>query len=69
MFVFLDNLSLGILVILYVQSAYGKHHSAYSCFVHGHLLIPLSLGVLLSQCILYFVLTDIDICELVHLTL
>jgi len=35
-----------------------------------HLLAPLCLGVLLrSQCILYFLLIDIDLCKIVHLTL
>jgi len=29
---------------------------------------PLGLGVLLSQCLLYFLLTEIDICELVKMT-
>jgi len=31
--------------------------------------VPLGLGVLLSRCIFTILLTDIDICELVHLTI
>jgi len=40
-------------------------------FVQGHLypLAPLGLGVLLFQFILHFLLTVIDIYELVHLTI
>jgi len=38
-----------------------------SFFVHGHLLVPLGFDVLLSPCILYFLINDIYICELVHL--
>jgi len=42
---------------------------SYSFFVQGHPFAPLGLGVLLSQCIGYFLLTDIYCCELVHLTI
>jgi len=47
------------LIVLIVDTVF---QNIFHLFVYqGHLLAPLGLGVLLSQCILYFLLPDIDI--------
>jgi len=58
-----------VLIVLIVHTVFYLFPNIVHLFVQGHLLAPLGLGDLLSQCILYCLLTDIDIYELIHVTL
>jgi len=63
------ELFLIVLIVLIGHIVFTFFKLSFSFFVYSAVLLaPLGLGALLSLCVLYLLSTNVDICELVHLT-